>query len=108
MKAIKEVLARYVDEIGEDEMVFLVETLKVPETWIYSAQAVAAKYNGDIWAEYQLLILAEQFGSAHEIAVLELAPEAILRNDMLLLRKLFEPFEPNQVAEWDAGGKVIF
>lgn len=51
---------------------------------------------------------AEQFTLAHGIVVIELAPEAVLRNDMNLLRKLFEPFRGQAVSGWEAGGEVRF
>lgn len=37
-KAIQEVLARHVEDLGEERFDFLVSTLKLPETWIYAAQ----------------------------------------------------------------------
>lgn len=126
-KAIQEVLARHVGDIDIEQNDFLVETLKLPQEWIYSAQvrpscplapllsthsthlqALAAKHNGDVYDEYELLLEALRPNEAHAIAVLELGPEAVIRNDMALLRKLFSRFKEHEVADWESGGKVRF
>lgn len=71
-----------------------------------SSQATAEHYKGDLFNEYKLLLAAERWTDAHKIAVYELAPEAIIRSDPTLLRRLFEPFEPSQVADWEEGAQV--
>jgi len=43
---------------------------------------------------------------AHELAVLELAPEAILRDDMALLKSLFERIDGHPVDGWHVRGKA--
>jgi hypothetical protein len=95
---------------------FFVETLKIPSTWIYlarvcsqkvllasfvsnlivliislrlSSQAQVAHYEGRFFEEYQLLLKSSKIFEAHKIVVLELAPDAILRADLKLIRKLF-------------------
>lgn len=121
MQAIKALLGRNVKSIDDDSEAFLVEQLKIPSAWLFAAQvrvslrlfladkpgqAFAAKYNGDVFLEYQLLLGAKQLDEAHGIVVLELAPEAILRNDLVMLRRLLEPFDPRLVSDWNQGGKV--
>ncbi len=88
------------------ESTFLTETLRIPPTWVYAAQAVAAKAKGDLFGEYKLLLEAEAFGPAHRVAVVELAPEAVIRNDFALVRRLFEVFDPQETSGWEDGGKV--
>jgi nuclear pore complex protein Nup98-Nup96 len=129
-QAIRDLLARNVEFLDEEHFSFLTITLKIPPRWIYSAQvcpfprayckilfqrklmlfsvvqAIRAKYNGDVFAEYKMLLAADEQGAAHNIVVTELAPEAIIRSDMGLLRRLLDPFNPREVAEWESGGKV--
>lgn len=107
-QAIQENLDRNVAAIDLDAFEFLTETLKLPPTWIYSSQAMAEKYNGDIFSEYKLLLAAEKSSEAHELVVSFLAPEALVRGDLVLLRRLLDPFNPRLVSNWDAGGKVSF
>lgn len=45
-------------------------------------------------------------GAAHDLAVFELAPEAVIRNDLELLQVLFERFVGHAVDGWHVGGKV--
>ncbi|KAK4700835.1 nuclear pore complex protein Nup98-Nup96, partial [Phenoliferia sp. Uapishka_3] len=122
-KAIKDLLERNANEIIEelgpeeerlegddvrfDNFVFLVQTLKIPLTWIFAAQATAAKYTRDPYREYQLLVKAEMWNEAHAIAVTELAPEALLINSPILLRDIFSPFEARLVTKWESGGKIF-
>ncbi|KAL8279354.1 hypothetical protein RQP46_008166 [Phenoliferia psychrophenolica] len=122
-KAIKDVLGRNANDVleeldDEDErnpedaakverFTFLTVTLKIPSTWIFSAQAIAAKYARDPYREYQLHVKAEQWNEAHTIAVNELAPEAIMHNSPNLLRAVFAPFDARQVADWESGGKIF-
>jgi nuclear pore complex protein Nup98-Nup96 len=45
-------------------------------------------------------------GAAHELAVFELAPEAVIRDDLELLKVLFERFVGHAVDSWHVRGKV--
>ena len=47
------------------------------------------------------------FGAAHELAVLELAPEAVIRDDLDLLKDLLERIAGHPVDGWYVRGKVI-
>jgi nuclear pore complex protein Nup98-Nup96 len=44
--------------------------------------------------------------AAHELAVFELAPEAVIRDDLELLKVLFERFVGHAVDGWHVRGKV--
>jgi hypothetical protein len=44
--------------------------------------------------------------AAHELAVFELAPEAVIRNDLELLKVLFERLAVHPVDGWHVRGKV--
>jgi nuclear pore complex protein Nup98-Nup96 len=62
--------------------------------------------NGDIYEAYQLFISAGLYNSAHDLAVLELAPDAIIRRDLELLKELFSKFVGRPVDRWHIRGQV--
>ena len=122
-QAIKEMISRSVTPMSQEDHEFLVDTLKIPAIWIYSAQvsisfslphhvadspnqATAAKYNGDVFLEFELRLAAKDLNGAHDIVVSELAPEAVLRGDLGVLRRLLQPLTPDVVVNWDVGGQV--
>lgn len=49
---------------------------------------------------------AGQYNAAHDIAVLELAPEAVIRDDLELLRSLFVKMNGKPVESWHVRGKA--
>lgn len=69
-------------------------------------QAIHAYYNGDAYNAYELYLAAGMYNLAHDLAVSELAPDAILRRDLELLALLFEPLANKAVNEWNVQGKV--
>ena len=52
------------------------------------------------------------YNSAHNLAILELAPDAIIRQDLELLRSLFIRFDSDgkrdKIEHWFVRGKVLF
>ncbi|GAA5932800.1 hypothetical protein JCM3775_002239 [Rhodotorula graminis] len=117
-KAIKNLLARHVDELADStspRVDFLLATLHLPAVWLSSAQADAALANPPSrFTAYTLLLAAQRAPEAHAIAWAELAPEALLRNDPSLARRLLAPFHADDdatagnVAGWaDAGGVFV-
>jgi hypothetical protein len=61
---------------------------------------------GDVFEAYHLYLQAGLHSTAHELAVFELAPEAVIRNDLELVKVLFERFVGHAVDEWHVRGKV--
>lgn len=61
-----------------------------------------------MFGAYELYLSAEMYSAAHNLAVLELAPDAVIRQDLELLRELFQRFVGQPVAGWSFGGKVCF
>ena len=61
---------------------------------------------GDVFEAYHLYIQAGMHVTAHELAVFELASEAVIRNDLELLQVLFDRFVGHTVDDWHVGGKV--
>ncbi|BGO95753.1 hypothetical protein NBRC10512_001589 [Rhodotorula toruloides] len=128
IKAIKNLLARHVDDLEEpddgenDKIKFLVETLKIPQVWIYSALAdrtlslPVSKHPHAPFRAYTLLLAAQRPSEAHRLATEQLVPEAIIRNDPGLVRRLLDPFLldgqdddealAGSVEGWSEGGRV--
>ncbi|BGP27762.1 nucleoporin nup189 [Rhodotorula toruloides] len=127
--AIKNLLTRHVDDledpaVGENGKVkFLVETLKIPQVWIYSALAdrtlslPVSKHPHAPFRAYTLLLAAQRTPEAHRLATEQLVPEAIIRNDPGLVRRLLDPFLldsqdddddalAGSVEGWSEGGRV--
>ena len=71
-------------------------------------QALHALDTGDVYDAYELYLSAASYDPAHEIAVLELAPNAIIRRDLDLLKEIFERFEgkEDKIDGWSIRGKV--
>ena len=68
-------------------------------------QAQYAVDNGDVYEGFTLYIEGGLWNAAHDLAVLDLAPDAILRNDLDLLKRIFEKFD-KQPEGWHNRGKV--
>jgi len=49
--------------------------------------------SGNIYAAYELYLSAKSYNLAHNLALVELASDAIIRKDLDLLRNLFKPFD---------------
>ncbi len=98
-------------------------SLKIPLSWSNEAkviwqsahfsgiannkiQAIYVLNRGDVFEAYHLYLQAGMHGAAHELAVFELAPEAVIRNDLELLQVLFERFVGHAVDGWHVRGKV--
>jgi hypothetical protein len=66
---------------------------------------------GNAYAAYELYITAQQYNAAHNIAVLELAPDAVIRKDLELLCNLFNPLSTTgrreKVDGWFVRGQVF-
>ena len=65
---------------------------------------------GDIFRAYELYTSAGLYNLAHDLAVLELAPDAVIRRDLDLLKTLFVPFDKDgrrdKIDGWFVRGKV--
>lgn len=66
---------------------------------------------GNEYAAYELYITAQQYNAAHNIAVLELAPDAIIRKDYELLFNLFNPLATpgrrEKIDGWFVRGQIF-
>ncbi|GAA6013720.1 hypothetical protein JCM11491_005071 [Sporobolomyces phaffii] len=120
-QAIQQVLTRHVTSLTPTISSFLVDTLKLPRFYLDRARATHAQSIGDVFGTYKHLLSAQEPSQAHTIAVEELCPEAIVRGDEGLLKRLLEPFREDRddgdedeaegefrgtVAGWEQGGKI--
>lgn len=67
-----------------------------------------ALYKGNVFEAYELFLSAGLYNPAHDLAVLELAPDAVIRKDLELLKELFAKFSERPVDGWHIRGKVCF
>ena len=97
--------------------------LKIPLSWVNEAkvrkmhicniqpplntmQAIYALDNGRLYDAYEFYLAAGLYDAAHDIAVLELAPDAVIRQDLMLIKDLFDVFDGRPVANWNERGKA--
>ncbi|KAF8888568.1 nuclear protein 96-domain-containing protein [Infundibulicybe gibba] len=106
-KAIKDLLARSAGRLDEWMVRGIVGSLKIPMAWVDEAKAMLALDSGDIYTAYELYLSAGLYDAAHDLAVLELAPEAIIRRDLNLLQNLLDKFTDRAVDRWHIRGKVL-
>ncbi|KAG5649895.1 hypothetical protein H0H81_001566, partial [Sphagnurus paluster] len=106
-KAIKDLLARSAAKLDEWMTRGIVGSLKIPLPWVLEAKALNALDKGEIYEAYELFLEAGLYNAAHDLAVLELAPDAIIRHDLELLKNLFVKFIGRQVDAWHVRGKVF-
>ncbi|KAF5389513.1 hypothetical protein D9757_004196 [Collybiopsis confluens] len=130
-KAIQDLLIRFAPVLDEWNIRGLVGSLKIPLRWVKEAQAIYALNSSNQLPSpilsidhpsssshpphtaYELFLAAGNLNRAHDIAVLSLAPDAVLRDDFVLLKELFSPFVPHsgdvdrgRVEGWYARGKA--
>ncbi|KAF8893230.1 nuclear protein 96-domain-containing protein [Gymnopilus junonius] len=110
-KALKELLARSAPNLDDWMTRGLVGSLKLPMYWVDEAKATYELDQGNIYTAYELYISAQLFNAAHNLALLDLAPDAVIRKDLGLLRNLFAPFDMvgrrDKVENWFVRGKVF-
>ncbi|KAF9489229.1 hypothetical protein BDN71DRAFT_1401891 [Pleurotus eryngii] len=106
-KVVKDLLARSASKLDEWMIRGIIGSLKIPMTWVNEAKAIHAYDNGRLYDAYELYCSAAAYNAAHDIAVVDLAPDAIIRKDLELLRDLFLRFEGKPVNGWHVRGKLF-
>ncbi|KAJ6615151.1 nuclear protein 96-domain-containing protein [Mycena sp. CBHHK59/15] len=106
-KAIKDLLARSAAGLDEWMTRGVVGSLKIPMAWVQEAKAIYALDCGRVFQAYELYLSAGLYNPAHEIAVLKLAPDAVIRRDLVLLTSLFSRFNGQAVDGWHVRGKAF-
>ncbi|KAI0739083.1 nuclear protein 96-domain-containing protein [Daedaleopsis nitida] len=106
-RTIKELLTRSAAKLDDWMTRGLVGSLKLPMAWINESKAIYALDGGNLYEAYELYLAAGLYDAAHDIAVAELAPDAVVRQDLILLKELFDVFEGRPVRGWNERGKVF-
>ncbi|BEI93211.1 uncharacterized protein CcaverHIS019_0508390 [Cutaneotrichosporon cavernicola] len=104
--ALKALLFRHPEATAAEQM-FLVDKLRIPREWLHEARAAHLAAEGNAYGEYKDLIPAGLADRAQRTLVTKLAPEAVLRDDPALLRRLCKELEPLQAEGWEYGGKLF-
>ncbi|OBZ67690.1 Nuclear pore complex protein Nup98-Nup96, partial [Grifola frondosa] len=121
--AIKELLTRCAAQLDDWVTRGLVGSLKIPISWLNeakvqyferfvrpgltSSQAIHSLDKGDVYGAYKSYLAAGLYGAAHDLAVLELAPDAVNRQDLALLNEIFSVFDGSLVDGWHVRGKAF-
>lgn len=89
-----------------EDWAFLVERLRIPSEWLHESRAASLSSSGSVYNEYHALIDSKLYNRAHRILLDKLAPEAVLRDDLTLLRRMTEPIigKPDG---WAFGAKLL-
>ncbi|KAI0696840.1 nuclear protein 96-domain-containing protein [Cytidiella melzeri] len=106
-RAIQDMLSRNAPKIDDWMMRGLVGSLKIPVAWVNEAKAIHALFAGQVYEAYELYLMAGMYTAAHELAVTELAPDAIIRKDLELLEELLHRISGHPVEGWHSRGKVL-
>ncbi|KAF8895957.1 nuclear protein 96-domain-containing protein [Mucidula mucida] len=108
LKAVKDLMARSAPLFDDWVIRGLVDSLKLPMAWVNEAQAIHALSLSRPFDAYKLYLDARMWAPAHDIAVRELAPEAVIRRDINTLRELFSQFPAHERVEgWSIRGKLF-
>ncbi|ESK88082.1 nucleoporin nup189 [Moniliophthora roreri MCA 2997] len=107
-KAIKDLLSRSADKLDEWMTRGLVGSLKIPMKWVQEAKALRALSQSAFYDAHELYLQAGLTDAAHNIAVLELAPDIVIRRDLDMLKDIFERFTSTEgVDGWGLRGKLF-
>ncbi|THH28963.1 hypothetical protein EUX98_g5225 [Antrodiella citrinella] len=105
--AIKELLCRSAPTLDAYMLKGLCGSLRIPDSWVHEAKAVHALSRSDVYGAYEYYLQAGMYNAAHDIAVMQLAPDVVIRKDMALLQELFQRFSGQPVRDWNVRGKVF-
>lgn len=122
--AIKSLLSRCAPELNDWTVRGLAGSLKIPLAWVNEAkvcqreklsvgylltlfyQAIYAFSQNRVYEAFDLYVSAGLWNSAHDLAVLELAPDAVARQDHELFRTIFSRLSGHPIDGWHLRGKV--
>ncbi|EJD51201.1 hypothetical protein AURDEDRAFT_149853 [Auricularia subglabra TFB-10046 SS5] len=105
-QAIKDLLSRNYTRLTESQLQEL-DQLLIPEAWLREAKAALLVSQGKVYEAFHAFIEANQQQLAYELAVDKLVPDAVLREDLELLRNIFSQFDPETVDGWSTNGKLF-
>ncbi|KAG9313450.1 nuclear protein 96-domain-containing protein, partial [Chiua virens] len=105
-KATRDLLHRSADKLDEWMCSGILGSLKIPLAWVNDAKALYGISQGRVFEAYKLYMAAGLYQSAHDLAIAELAPEAVIRQDLDLLVSLFEAMDGQPIDGWYIKGKA--
>jgi nuclear pore complex protein Nup98-Nup96 len=119
LSAVREVVVRGVlgrwcsgEEAMTEEEEFVVERLRVPEQWVYSAKAGRACYDGNFRQQAAHLLQAHQWDHAHSVIIDHLATDDIISGDTSslhhMLSVLSDPSCSSDIHNWENAGSGYF
>ncbi|KAH8697654.1 nuclear protein 96-domain-containing protein [Talaromyces proteolyticus] len=88
---------------------YLVDDLKIPESWVWVAKALFSRYSGDYANEVGYLIRAKNWNEAHTTFCRIVGPRTVIERDWNILRQLLNGFGDSperKVRGWSGGGAV--
>lgn len=112
VQSIQEHLSRHAGLIGNeqsDDFVTLIQTFKIPVTWIWQAKALYMRsVKKDPRQEVIYLLRAASYAEAHKTFVKQVAPVAILERDYDGLADILLQFQPAEgsISDWNFGGQI--
>ncbi|KAG0018263.1 hypothetical protein BGZ80_007386 [Entomortierella chlamydospora] len=93
-------------EFEGEKNTFLINTLRIPETWLWNARATRAKYQGELFLEVFSLLKGGEHQKGHSLILSSLAPVSILQGDLRTLGKVLNMVDQNKVYGWETGGSI--
>ncbi|KAI8300880.1 Nucleoporin NUP145 [Colletotrichum sp. SAR11_59] len=111
-KAVQENLCRHAALLGSEtgsNFTTLTQTLKIPPSWIWEAQALYMRaVKKDAAAEVHCLLRAGSYPEAHNVLVHQVAPSAVVSRDYDELAVTLSRFEGHDhvIPGWTLGGEV--
>ncbi|KAH0440223.1 nucleoporin sonb [Colletotrichum camelliae] len=111
-KAVQENLCRHAALLGSEtgsNFTTLTQTLKIPPSWIWEAQALYMRaVKKDAAAEVHCLLRAGSYPEAHHVFVHQVAPSAIVSRNFDELAVTLSRFEGHDhaIPGWTLGGEV--
>jgi len=105
--AIKSLLNRCAPELSDWAIRGLVGSLKIPVAWVNEAKAIYAFSQNRVYEAFDLYVTAKLWNAAHDLAVLELAPDAVVRQDHELLQTIFGRLSGHPIDSWHLRGKTF-
>ncbi|KAF9352830.1 hypothetical protein BGX26_009367 [Mortierella sp. AD094] len=93
-------------EFEGEKNTFLVNTLRIPETWLWNARATRAKYQGESFLEVFSLLKGGEHQKGHSLILSSLAPVSILQGDLRTLGKVLSMVDQSKVYGWETGGSI--
>ncbi|XP_042901697.1 nuclear pore complex protein Nup98-Nup96 isoform X1 [Parasteatoda tepidariorum] len=113
-KTVKDILLRHVtleqNKLMSVKETFLLESLLIPEQWIYEAKAIRAGNEGNRADEAWYLLKAGCWSKSHKIVLKYLVSNAVINEDFEFLMRYLNELSPPErsctIQDWNSGGQV--